>query len=307
MKEAAFPLFVSMLRPRVESLCGFRHIESIELNRLWPTEGCCLANRRFRLYIDESGDHTYSDLGHVGQNYLGLCGIMVEMPYAKDMLIPGLDLLKRKHFKMVDPDEPVILHRNDIINRKGPFRVLRDQKARKAFDADLLKLFSRLEYKVITVVMDKGTHLQRYDQSAWHPYHYCLLALLERYCGLLAHRGDTGDVLAESRGGTEDRQLKAVYRHIHQNGSFYQEARIFQKALTSRELKLKKKKDNIAGIQVADLLAHPSKQEILKDKNILAQDGLGEYCQQIIDTIQPKYNRHLYSGRIDGYGKVFLG
>lgn len=266
-----------------------------------------MANRRFRLYVDESGDHTYSDLGHVGQNYLGLCGIMVELPYARDTLIPGLESLKKKHFGMLDPDNAVILHRNDIINRKGPFRVLRDKKTRAVFDSDLLDFFSGLECKVITVVMDKGIHLQKYDQSAWHPYHYCLLALLERYCGLLEHRGDTGDVLAESRGGTEDKQLKAVYKHIHQNGSFYQDAKIFQKTLTSRELKLKKKTENIAGIQVADLLAHPSKQEILMDKNILRQDDLGVYCQQIIGVLKQKYNKQLYTGRIDGYGKVFLG
>jgi len=266
-----------------------------------------LAGIRFRLYIDESGDHSYKNLDDINRRYLGLCGCMLEIPYANNTFIPEMDSLKRRHFPRHDPDEPVILHRNDIINRRGPFHVLRDDMARKNFDDNLLEFFSEQQYKVITVVIDKQEHLAKYGQFAWHPYHYCLTAMLDRYCGLLNVLGDKGDVLAESRGGTEDNQLKGAYERLYEDGSLYHAPAFFQRVLTSTEIKLKNKKANIAGLQLADLLAHPSKQEILRDKKIIREKGLGNYCKRIIPVLKNKYNRQIYSGRIDGYGKVFLG
>jgi len=265
-----------------------------------------LAGRRYRLYIDESGDHSYRDLDDISRRYLGLCGCIVELPYANSVFIPEMDSLKRRHFPRHDPDEPVILHRNDITNRRGSFYILRDYTAREKFDDDLIDFFSRQQYKIITVVIDKQEHLRKYDQFAWHPYHYCLTAMLDRYCGLLNYLGDKGDVLAESRGGSEDNQLKGAYQRVYDDGSLYHPPVFFQRVLTSSEIKLKNKKANIAGLQLADLLAHPSKQEILKDKNIISENDLGDYCKRIIPILQTKYNRQLYTGRIDGYGKVFL-
>ena len=51
-----------------------------------------------------------------------------------------MEKLKQKHFPH-NPDEPVILHRKDIINRIGPFWRLRDEVKEKAFDDDLLGFF----------------------------------------------------------------------------------------------------------------------------------------------------------------------
>ncbi len=36
------------------------------------------AMNRYRLYIDESGDHTYKDIGEPARRYLGLTGCFVE-------------------------------------------------------------------------------------------------------------------------------------------------------------------------------------------------------------------------------------
>jgi hypothetical protein len=185
--------------------------------------------------------------------------------------------------------------------------VLRDETLRKAFDDDLISFFARQQYKIVAVVIDKLEHKRKHGSFAWHPYHYCLTALLDRYCGLLNHLGDTGDVMAESRGGTEDKQLKTAYQHLYQDGSYHRPSAFYRRALTSKEIKLKKKSANISGLQIADLLAHPSKQEILKNRDRITEDDLGSYCRRITPILQTKYNRQLYSGRIDGYGKVFLG
>jgi hypothetical protein len=218
--------------------------------------------KRYRLYIDESGDHRYFNLENPAKRYLGLTGTLVETEYYRTTFQPEMERLKQKHFPH-SPDEPVILHREDIINRRGPFWRLRDAEKEQAFNDDFLQFIKERDYRIITVIIDKKTHIERYSEAAYHPYHYCLAVLLERYCGFLNFYNAQGDVLAESRGGTEDHQLKQAYRVIYNAGTQQRDAEFFRRGLTSLEIKLKPKLANVAGLQLSDLLAYPSKQEIL--------------------------------------------
>ena len=84
-----------------------------------------------------------------------------------------------------------------------------------------------------------------------------------------------------------------------------QKATFFQSALTSKELKLKPKTANIAGLQLADLLVHPVRQTILFEKKCIT-DSPTPFVRQLMETIEGKFNRHLYDGRTWGYGKVFF-
>ena len=258
----------------------------------------------YRLYIDESGDHTYYGIEDPAKRYLGLTGILVEYEYYRVTFQPELELLKQKHFPH-SPDEPVILHREDIINRRGSFWRLREPEKEEAFNEDLLQFLKEQRYCIITVVIDKSSHIRRRSDAAYHPYHYCLTAMLERYCGYLNFYNARGDVLAESRGGAEDRRLKAAYKGLYEEGTYFRGTNFFQKALTSSEIKLKPKWKNIAGLQIADILAHPCKQEILVDLNKCTVP-INNFGMEICRCIITKYNQQVYEGRIWGYGKVFL-
>jgi hypothetical protein len=285
--------------------------------------------RIFRLYIDESGDHSYGkkelrklqiefkdrtidypmdhypELEKEDKRYLGLTGCIIETEKYRSIFHPKFEDLKQKHFPH-NPDEPLILHRKDIINKRGPFWRLRDLEKEKSFNEDLLSLFEEMDYTVITVVIDKKVHIERYEGSAYHPYHYCLSALLERYCGFLHFYNAKGDVLGESRGGTEDRQLKDAYNCIYDGGTQFRRPDFFHSGLTSKEIKLKSKQANIAGIQLADLLAYPLKQEILAENGRIPDIPDELFGKKVCEIVKKKYNRHFYDGRIYGYGKVFL-
>jgi hypothetical protein len=260
--------------------------------------------RRYRLYVDESGDHTYYELEDPAKRYLGLTGVFIETEYYRTTFQPVMEKLKQTHFPY-NPDEPVVLHRADIINRRGSFWRLRDTEKEQAFNEDLLQLIKEQDYRIITVVIDKKTHIERYGEVAYHPYHYCLRVLLERYCGFLNFYNAQGDVLAESRGRTEDQQLKEAYRTIYYMGTQWRGREFFSQSLTSSEIKLKPKLANIAGLQLSDLLAYPSKQEILIEERRISplDDNFG---MRICQYIQVKYNQQVYEGRIRGYGKIFL-
>lgn len=261
------------------------------------------ATKLYRIYIDESGDHTYHSLESPDKRYLGLTGCIIEAEYYRNVFHPILERLKQTHFPH-DPDEPFALHREDIVNRRGPFWRLRDEKAREAFDQDLLNFCADQKYVLITAVIDKKTHVERYVEAAFHPYHYCLAVLLERYCGFLNFYNATGDVMAENRQSKEDKELRTAYEKLYETGTHFRGCDFFRNVLTSHKIKLKPKIANIAGLQLADLLAHPSKQEILRDEGQIQTVGI--FGQQICRAIMNKYNKHAYENRIKGYGKIFF-
>ena len=75
--------------------------------------------------------------------------------------------------------------------------------------------------------------------------------------------------------------------------------------MTSSELKVKPKSADIAGLQLADLIAHPSRREILLDNQLIANtpDIFGDKICAILRA--NKYMRSR-SGQIQGYGKKLL-
>lgn len=260
---------------------------------------------RYRLYIDESGDHTYKQITSPDRRYLCLMGVIVEAEHYRSSFHPAFENIKQKNFPH-DPDDPLILHRSNIINRKGLFRVLRDPDKEKDFNKDFLQLVSQQVYLLIAVVIDKKFHKDKYGAAAFHPYIFCLTVMLERYAGFLNYSAAKGDVMSESRGGTEDKVLKDAYSRVWNKGTYYRRASFFQHGLSSKELKLKPKKANIAGIQFADLLAHPIKQDILLEYGKIASIT-GTFGHKICIAAKKKYNRQFNQGRIKGYGRIFLG
>jgi hypothetical protein len=125
--------------------------------------------------------------------------------------------------------------------------------------------------------------------------------LLERFVFLLERRRAQGDVLAESRGGKEDRRLKDSFARLWTHGSDFVNHNRFREALTSRELKVKPKANNIAGLQLTDLLAHPSRNEILIE-NGLIEKKLSPFAQSVISILATKYDQR--DGRV--FGKKLL-
>lgn len=256
-----------------------------------------------RMYVDEVGNADLKASSDPNHRYLSLTGVVIDLDYVDRVVAPELEALKRRYFK-AHVDEPLILHRKELVNRKYPFQALRDPAIEAAFNADLLSLLARLRYKVITAVIDKLEHCQR-DQ-AWHhhPYHYCQEVLVERYVSSMEAVGKTGDVLAESRGTRPDRELKAAYQSIYTHGTSWIEKEVFQRRLSSKELKVKRKVDNVAGLQLADLIAYPSFKATLAHRK---KEPLPEGFSRCVATVLEagKY-RCSPSGKIEGWGRKWL-
>ena len=258
---------------------------------------------RYRLYMDESGDHTCNQLDNVAQRYLGLMGVCFRQSDDYVAFVDDLEKFKRDIFG-ARPDKPVVLHRSDIINRKGPFGILCNADAQKRFDEGLLGVIHRARFRMVCVVIDKQTHSAKYA-SPFHPYHYCLAAMLDRYSGWLNYKNAVGDVMAESRAREEDLQLKQAYCRVYESGTLMFSHQHHQKALTSRDIKIQDKRANVAGLQLADILAYPVKQTFLVDQGVMSDPG-DVFGKRIMEAAGGKFNQNELSGQVTGYGKVWL-
>lgn len=165
-------------------------------------------------------------------------------------------------------------------------------------------MVARAEFTLIGICIDK-LRLKHQYPDPFHPYHLALDYVLQRYCGWLNHLNRAGDVMAESRGGAEDELLKSAYEHIWIRGDMQDKADFYQRVLTSKEVKLKRKSENIAGLQLPDVLARAVRDDILVEYGHLVEH-MAPFDSRLLAVVQEKYNRHLYDGRVQGYGKVLF-
>jgi len=255
---------------------------------------------RYRLYLDESGDHVFREITEPAHRFLCLLGCWFHNPAYLEFH-ESLEAIKTRHLPH-HPDDPVVLHRNDMINARKAFKNLRNKQKRAAFDKDLLDVIQAADFSVTAVVIDKAGLIGKYGEAAAHPYHLGLGYLLQRYAGYLNHINRVGDVMAEARGGVEDRLLKESYARVYERGIWgVTGANYFQSALTSSELKLKSKTANIAGLQLADLLGHPVKMWVLNQYGLVDED-LAPFGERIMEIVRSKFNRQMYKNIVEGYG-----
>ncbi|HZS83837.1 MAG TPA: DUF3800 domain-containing protein [Stellaceae bacterium] len=258
----------------------------------------------YRLYIDETGN---ADLGasiNPNHRYLSLTGVIMGLEYARANTYPALEQIKADFFGS-HPDEPVILHRKEIKEKKWPFRALRDPDTEARFNAALLTYLGDLDCRVVTVVIDKLEHLNRYAVWRYHPYHYCLEVLVERYVNFLRDGGRKGDVMAEARGGKADMRLEKAFARLYDQGTDNVSRQLIKRLLTSKKLKIKAKAANVTGLQVADMFAHPSAMYVRSLHNAgEAPDRFGGNIVELL--LDSKYRRSHWSGKIEGYGIKWL-
>lgn len=264
------------------------------MNFIHPTQ-------RYRLYFDETGTGDLkAHKKDVNQRYLSLTGVVFRQDVHNSTFTVRLASLKRRIFNTTD----VVLHRREIIDRDGIFVALEDDAVRADFDAQFLELVGRLPGPAFTVSIDKQAHLEKYRAWQFDPYHYVLTCMVERYVLWLNRNDFVGDVIGEARTEWHDRRLRRAFRHLYDNGSKFMRPDVARARLISRELRLQPKIADIAGLQVADLLAHPAHRTFkFMQQNIPIPD---DYGASLVRELERAYNRNPITRLIRGYGRKWL-
>jgi hypothetical protein len=255
----------------------------------------------FRLYVDEVGTDGLTCLDKDKHRYLSLTGVAMEINHAATVLEPNMNWIKSHVFRH-DPDSPLILHRSDIVGLKGPFGILASEETRDLFDRSILRLFSSTEFKIITAIIDKQAMLKKENWKNKEPYHYLMDILAEKYVQLLERHQTIGDIMPERR-GKKDELLQAAFSNTREKGTYYVSSTRIKSSLRGDKLKFREKHENIAGLQLCDLLAHPS--HMFARELSRHEVCIGNFANRIKPILfGDKYDRSS-TGKIIGYGIKF--
>ena len=241
----------------------------------------CLSTSRFIAFFDECGDHSLSKIDKDFPLFL-LCTVIVEREAYAHQVIPAMAAFKLRYFA----HEGINLHSREIRKADGPFSILHNETVRKSFLPELSALIATLPFTLFITAIHKQAYAQRYGNGAKNPYDVALEYSFERVLHFMEeHKESQLPVIAEARGQQEDDALRASFHRLMTQGTDYNKAERFQKLVCP--ISFRRKQDNIAGIQVADLCAHPTARHLLKP----------DVANQAYDVVKP----HIYaSGRING-------
>lgn len=255
----------------------------------------------YRIFIDEFGHDNLNSRNDPKEQFLSLTGVVLDLETEHVSLTGQMNAIKVEAFGT----DTVSLHRREIIDKKPPpFDALNDANTREKFTQGLLDIVNDASYTAISVLIDKKEHFERYRVWRSQPYHYCLTAMMERYVMLLDDRDGRGDVMAEWRGVKPNIKLEKAYAYIYNNGTPNMPRARFQRRLSSGQLKIKTKSANVAGLQLADILANPAGRDLICKKR--GEEMTAPFGRQIVKTLyDSKYHRN-WRGVVKGCGTKTL-
>lgn len=209
------------------------------------------------LYLDETGDHGLSFIDHNFPIFL-LCGCLFSQIEIENME-KKVNLFKQKYFNTSN----VILHSREIRKCEGSFQILFDLNLKAKFYEDMNLIIKNSKFKIIGVGINKEEYIKRYGKSAKDPYALSLSFIIERLIFYLDELNKEAEVeiIAEKRGGKEDKKLLSQFNSTLDLGTYYISSDRLKKKIKKFEFKFKK--DNIIGLQVADLCAYPLARHLL--------------------------------------------
>lgn len=239
------------------------------------------------MFLDESGTH---NLSMVDAEYpvFVLGGVIVKKTYAENEMEERVRKFKRDLFGRDD----IILHTSDINRNRNGFEGLKDGAFRKLFYSRLNELMRSLEYRVIACVIVKEDHLKQYGLAALDPYMLSLDILVERFCFELGHRPTPGIIVAEKRSPTLDHELELAWLNLRIKGTNYIQAKEIEQRIAG--LTTRPKTDNIAGLQLADLVIHP-----------IGRHVMGRKTHEDFEIVKSKFRQNV-RGEYKGFGLVVL-
>ena len=201
-------------------------------------------------YMDESGEWNPA-VRDADYPVFVLGGIIADKDYADGPLTDAVNDFKRELFG----DSDIILHTADIArNRKG-FEALGDATARRRFYARMNELMEGLEYSVAACAVRKDEFAPS-GLGQRDLYRVCLSPLARRFGAEIGDVRDGGIIIAESRSATRlNRAVETEWQNLKAaDADAAPSAKIADRVIA---LNLRDKQDNIAGLQLADLVLSP--------------------------------------------------
>ena len=239
------------------------------------------------LFLDEAGDH---NLLVVDKDYpiFVLGGCIIDEKEHEEKAKPLISEFKKKLFGA----GTLILHFRDYARSINGFEKMRLKDFRHEFYSSLANVLHKIDFSLLACLIDKKNHLEKYDLRAVDPYLLSLEVLVEKFTIYLRENNDSGVVIAESRNPQLDNELNLSFLALKINGTRFIKA----KEIADRVVNfvIRKKEENIAGLQIIDSIVSPIGRRYL---------GYKDYIDY--DLIKSKFRKNK-EGKYLGYGMVIL-
>ena len=202
------------------------------------------------LFLDESGDHNMVAIDNQYPVFV-LGGVLVDKQYAETRLEDEVARFKRDMFGRTD----ISLHTMDIVRQRNGFEDLAQSDFRRRFYQSLNALMQRLQYRIIACAIRKYDLRRRPGRPVQDPYMLSLHVLVERMCIAIGRERESGVIVAESRGQPMDRELGLAWEALCVEGTAHLRPETIKEKIV--DLQIRDKKENLAGLQLADLVVSP--------------------------------------------------
>ncbi len=222
------------------------------------TEEFCMD---YYLFIDESGDHGLVNLDPNFPVFL-LCGVLLsETNYAA--IKESFNEIKHRFWD----NKTVIFHSRDIRKCEKEFQILFDLDLKQDFYLRLNNVIKKQNYTVFASAIKKDNYIKTYGKLSNDVYELALSFIIERAIFYLDGISDSDKrlhIVIEKRGKVEDKKLDEHFQRLTARGTGFVSADRL-KAL-GMQIIFKHKKENINGLQLADLLAYPIARYVIDSK-----------------------------------------
>lgn len=207
---------------------------------------------KFSLFIDESGDH---GLTTTDPNFpvFVLCGVLISAV--------NLEIIREEMNKIKSTlwgNKKVIFHSRDIRKCEKEFTLLFDAEIKKKFYNELNNVVSNNEYSIFASAIQKDNYIKRYGRLSNDVYEIALSFIIERTIFFIDDMPGSNhelEIVIEERGKNEDKKLEEHFQKLMARGTGYVTAK--RLADYNPQILFRNKKENINGLQLADLVAYP--------------------------------------------------
>jgi len=214
-----------------------------------------MLDAKYYLFIDECGDHNLAKYDP-GFPVFTLCGILVSRQNLKG-LNKAFEKLKMEIFS----SKEVVIHSVDIRKWRGPFSILADEALRRRFFEEIESILSQNNAYVIVNCTILKEQLNKFCVRGEKDdvYGLSLSYLIERsiFCVDNSVREVVPEIsiVVERRGKKEDNRLLNYYNGLRNRGTKWVAPDRLRERI--KNFGFNNKKDNIIGLQIADLIAYP--------------------------------------------------
>lgn len=234
------------------------------------------------LFIDESGDHGLTKIDTDFPVFL-LSGVLIT---EKNYEIVRQSINSLKH--SIWGNKEVIFHSRDIRKCEKEFQKLFDLHAKKYFYEQINKIISGSDYTIIASSIQKNRFIKMFGKLQDDVYEVALSFVIEQAIIALDFIGVKTNlsIVIEKRGKKEDKQLDDHFQRIVGKGTGRLSPDRINKC--NPTFIFKHKRENINGLQLADLVAYPIARYVIEPNR----------ANPAFDILEPKIYRT--EGGLDG-------